>query len=169
MSRIRQVLLLATAVVAIGCGGGGGGSTGPNNNNGNNNGNNGGSVKVVTATLNGQPFTATTVSGAYLSGQLSITAFNASRSINITAINLAGTGTISLNVGNQWSALGQIGGATEGTYSTGYGGVGTVTLTTATLFRVTGTFSFTAYSSSGSGLGQPVITVTNGVFDISNP
>jgi len=169
MSRTRQVLLAAIAVVAIGCGGGGGGSTGPNNNNGNNNGNNGGSVKVVTASLNGQPFTATTVTGAFLGGQFTFTAFNASRSIHISAINLAGTGTISLNVGNQWSALGQIGGASEGTFSTGYGGVGTVTLTTATLFRVTGTFSFTAYTSSGPGLGQPVITVMNGVFDISNP
>jgi hypothetical protein len=60
--------------------------------------------------------------------------------------------------------------ATLGTFSTGYlGGSGTVTLTTATLSRITGTFSFIAYTGAGTGLGSAVITVQNGTFDISNP
>jgi hypothetical protein len=54
-------------------------------------------------------------------------------------------------------------------FSSGYGGTGTVTITTARLGRITGTFTFTAYTSAGTGLGKPVVTVLNGVFDISSP
>ena len=129
----------------------------------------GGNVKVVTATINGAPFTATTVVGAYLGGGLTITGQNAQRTITISAINVAGPGTITFGIGNQWSALAQSIDGTQGTFSTGFGGTGSLILTTATLFRITGTFTFTAYTMAGGGLGQPVITVLNGTFDISNP
>ena len=170
MWRALASVILATTVVSCG---GGSNTTAPNGNNGNNPPNNqpGGSVKVVTATINGAPFTATTVVGAWLNGAgISITAQNATRTISISANNVPGPGTITFGIGNQWSALAQIvGDATNGTFSTGFGGTGSLTLTTATLFRITGTFTFTAYTVAGGGLGQPVVTVTNGTFDISNP
>ena len=170
MRRALASLILATSVASCG---GGSDTTAPNGNNGNNNppgGNPSGSVKVVTATINGVAFTGTTVVGGYLNGSLTINATNAQRSITISAIKVAGPGTIALGVGNQWSALAQvIGDNTAGTYSTGFGGTGTLTLTTATLFRISGTFTFTAYTVAGGGLGQPVVTVLNGAFDISTP
>jgi hypothetical protein len=149
------------AFAAVGCGG----NSGDDNNNGNNNG----SVRTLTATINGTPFVGTTVSGGYLSGNLTIAGVNGNRSLHINATNLTGTGTYSLNNGNANSALGEVVDADLGQFSSGYGGVGTMTLTAASLTRVTGTFSFTAYTSAGTGLGKPVMTVTSGVFDISSP
>jgi hypothetical protein len=153
-------------LVLVGCGGG---STGPAGNNGNNPP--AGSVKVFAATINGAPFSGQTVVGAFLNGAgLTITANNGQgRSITISAINVPGPGTINFGLGNQWSALAQMIDNTQGTFSTGFGGTGTLTLTTATLFRIVGTFTFTAYTSAGTGVGNAVITVQNGTFDISNP
>jgi hypothetical protein len=83
--------------------------------------------------------------------------------------NITGPGTYPLNMGNANSALAQIIDGSVGTYSTGYlGGAGTITLTAATLGRITGTFAFTAYTVAGTGAGQPVVTVQNGSFDIRN-
>jgi hypothetical protein len=162
----RRLWLLGVLAV-LGCGGG---STGPDENNGTNPPP-GGSVKVFTATINGAQCTGAVdaIVGAYLGGNLTINAGCGQRSVTINALNLSAPSTITLGQGNQWSALAQVISGTEGTYSTGFGGTGTLTLTTATLFRITGTFSFTAYTVAGGGLGQPVVTVQNGTFDISNP
>jgi hypothetical protein len=164
----RRVWLFGLLVV-LGCGGG---STEPDENNGDTNPPPGGSVKVFTATINGAQCSgaAGEIVGAYLGGNLTITAGCGQRSFSISALNLNAPSTITFGQGNQWSALAQvITGGAQGTYSTGFGGTGTLTLTTATLFRITGTFSFTAYTVAGGGLGQPVVTVQNGTFDISNP
>jgi hypothetical protein len=166
----RALASLILAASAASCGGGSE-TTAPNGNNGNNNppnNNPGGTVKVLTASFNGTPFSATTLNGAYLNGSLSINGYDSQRTLTISAINIAGPGTITFGIGNQWSALAQSI-DNRGSFSTGFGGTGTLTLTTATLFRVTGTFTFTAYTVAGGGLGQPVITVLNGTFDISNP
>lgn len=168
MRRTWALLILAAFVVSCG---GGSNATAPNGNNGNNNPPNnqpGATVKVLTASVNGTAFSATTLSGAYLNGSLTINGYDAQRTLTISAINIAGPGTITLGQGNQWSALAQSI-DNRGHFSTGFGGTGTLTLTTATLFRITGTFTFTAYTVNGGGLGQPVITVLNGSFDISNP
>lgn len=145
----------------------GGGSTGPNNNN---QPPPGGSVKVLTATINGAAFTGNEIVGAFLQGSgITINATGTTRSITISG-NIPGTGTYQLGQGNQWSLLAQVhGDATAGTYSTGFGGAGTFTVEIATLFRIKGTFSFTAYTVAGGGVGKPVVTVQNGTFDISNP
>jgi hypothetical protein len=73
-------------------------------------------------------------------------------------------------MGNQWNALAQIIDGSVGQLSTGYsGGVGTLVLTTASLSRITGTFNFVAYTAAGATLGAPVVTVTNGTFDVTIP
>lgn len=155
----RALLTLAiAALTTVGCGGGG--TTTNNNNN---------SARTLTATINGTAFVGTTVSGTYYNGNLTVAGVNGNRSVHINATNLAGTGTYSFGIGNPNSALGEVIDADLGQFSSGYGGVGTMTLTAASLTRVTGTFSFTAYTSAGTGLGKPVMTVINGVFDISVP
>ena len=162
MYRTRRIPLAVAAALAIGCGGGSTNPDGTPNTNGN--------TKVLTATINGTAFTATTVSGAYLNGSISINGYNNQRSLTISAIGLNGPGTYSLTRGNPNSALAQIiGDAVAGTFSTGFGGAGSITLTTAVLGHIKGTFTFTAYTVAGGGLGQPVVTVQNGTFDITNP
>lgn len=166
---MKRAVSMLVLVFAVGCGGG---STEPDENDGDGNPPPGGSVKVFTATVNGAQCSGgvNAIVGAYLGGNLTITAGCGQRSITISALNLNGPGTITLGQGNQWSALAQvIDGGAQGTYSTGFGGTGTLTLTTANLFRITGTFSFIAYTLAGGGLGQLVVTVQNGTFDISNP
>jgi hypothetical protein len=158
----RMVRILVLCMSTAACSGDGYG--GPNNN-----GNNNGTAKVLTATINGTAFAATSVTAAFLNGNLAIAGVSGGRSIQLNAVNVSGPGTISLNLGNQWSALGQHIDGSVGQFSTGYGGTGSLTLTTATLSRVTGTFTFTAYTSAGGGLGKPVITVLNGLFDITSP
>ena len=162
---LRMRLVVAAAAFAIACGGDYG--TDPDgNNNENNSGNT--SVKVLTATINGTPFTAATLNGAYLGGSLSINGFNTLRSLTISAINLTGPGTYSLSIGNQRERMVQ---SATAPISSRRDSVAPARSrwTTATLFRLTGTFSFTAYTSAGGGLGNPVVTVINGVFDISVP
>jgi len=168
-SSIVLVTLAAFAVLA--CGGGGPTDPAGSNNNGGNGSNNngGGSSRVLSASVNGAAFTGVTVSGTYLNGNLTVAGSNGGRTLHIAAVNVAGPGTITFGIGNQWNALGQIIDNTAGQFSTGYGGVGTLTLTTATLFRIKGTFSFTAYTAAGTGQGNPVMTVQNGSFDISVP
>jgi hypothetical protein len=161
MTGNQKLLITVAAALAIGCGGS---STGPDGTGGPNT-----NAKVLTATINGSPFTATTLVGAYLGGSLTINGFNSVRSLNISAINLNGPGTYSLGLGNPNSALAQVADGTTGQFSTGYGGTGTLTLTIATLGHIKGQFTFTAYTSAGGGLGKPVVTVLDGVFDITTP
>lgn len=158
MRRAASILVFATLATAA-C----------SSNTDDNGGNNNGTTHTLTATINGTAFVGTTVSGAYFNGNLTIGGVNGNRSLHINATNLAGTGTYSLNTGNPNSALGEIIDGDLGQFSSGSGGVGTMTLTAASLTRVTGTFSFTAYTSAGTGLGKPVMTVTNGAFDITSP
>ena len=79
--------------------------------------------------------------------------------------NAPGPGTHSLDVynGGDGSSL-TIGGQTTGWSTAFQGGGGTVTITTLTSNRVTGTFSGTLLPSSGSG-GN--LVVTNGTFDVT--
>ncbi len=125
--------------------------------------------KIFTATINGAPFAGTTVTGAWLAGNLVVAGQTAGRTIHISAINASGPGTITFGIGNQWSALAQVIDNTTGQFSTGYGGSGSLILEIATLSRIKGSFSFIAYTGSGGGLGQPVVTVQNGAFDVTIP
>jgi len=156
----QRLIIAAVCAMAAGCGGTKAteGPTGSNT-----------SAKVLTASVNGTAFAATTVSGGFLNGSLTIAGVNGLRSLNIAAINLSGPGTYSLNMGNPNSALAMFGDGNTGQFSTGYGGTGSLTLTTATLGHIKGTFTFTAYTSAGGGLGKPVVTVLDGVFDITIP
>jgi len=168
MRRLSLVSLVILALLATSCTGsnstpttGPGGSTGGT-----------GSVKVLHANINNVStlFTATIISGAFSGGNLVISGTDGSRTLTINAISIPGASTFTLNPGNIWNAIGQVIDGSVGTLSTGFTpGTGTVTLTTASLSRITGTFSFTAYSSLGATSGAPVATVFNGVFDISNP
>jgi hypothetical protein len=125
--------------------------------------------KVITATINGAPFVATTISAGYIGGTVSINGTNSTHTLSIAAINLTGPGTYALNVGNPNSALAQVQDPATNQFSTGFGGTGTLTLTIATIQHVKGTFTFTAYTVAGGGLGKPVVTVQNGVVDVTSP
>jgi hypothetical protein len=162
VSRIRLIGLIAATALAIGCGGSGD-STGPTDEHPTN-------AKVLTATINSAAFTANTVSGGYLNGALTINGVNGVRSLTISAIGLNGPGTYSLSFGNANSALAQIIDGNTGQFSTGFtGGSGSITLSVATLGHVKGQFNFIAYTTAGTAAGRPVVTVQNGVFDITNP
>jgi hypothetical protein len=152
----RQLLLTSVFTLAMAC-------------SSDNAGSDNGKAKVLTAIVNGAAFSATTVSAGYLDGNLTVGGFTGLKNLSINATNLTGPGTYSFNVGNQWSALAEWIDGDVGSFSSGYGGVGTLTLTTATLSRVTGTFSFTAYTSAGTGAGKPVVTVLSGVIDVTSP
>ena len=131
-------------------------------------------VKVLTATINpvptsqGQPvaaatfFTATNVNGALLAGgTVGIAGTNNGVSLNINLSGIPGPGTYPITSAS-WSD-------STGVYVLFNGGSGTITFSTATSARLTGTFSFVANDLPNGNPSQKRVNVTNGVFDITNP
>jgi hypothetical protein len=156
----RSVVIVAcltwVASVSVGCGDS---STEPSDN----------GVKTLTATITPVPtsqgqqvgaptaFTATNVTGALLTNAtVGIAGTNSGVSLNITA---AGTYPIT---SASWSD-------STGVFVVFNGGSGTITFTTATTSRITGTFSFVANDIPSGNPAQKRVNVTNGVFDITNP
>jgi hypothetical protein len=174
--RTTRRLILAVSCAAIvalasgSCGGGGGSSTTqPTQTQGSQSG-----VKTLTAAINpvptsqGQPvaaatlFTATNVTGALLaSGVVGIAGTNSGISLNINLTGIPGPGTYPITSAS-WSDG-------TGVYVLLNGGTGTITFSTATTSRITGTFSFVANDLPSGNPAQKRVNVTNGVFDISNP
>jgi hypothetical protein len=130
--------------------------------------------KVLTGTANGASWTATVVTGGFLNGNVIIAGNNGTSGSNGTSslsINMAGVpgpGTYNLGPGNGYGLAQWINGDV-GVFSTlGTGGTGSITITTATLSRLAGTFTFVARNTV-AGAATPSMTVTNGVFNITNP
>ena len=156
--------MLVTAILWTGCGGGG-----------NNPGNGGGGGGPMTASIDGQSFSADQFAGAAarssaggpvytITGSHIVSGTNA-QTIILILYNIAGPGTYPLGVNS--TNFGGIGTVSEGasSWSTPLNGTaGTVILTSLTSSRIAGTFSFTA-----SDLVNPTATksVTNGAFDLA--
>jgi hypothetical protein len=129
-----------------------------------------------TATSQGQvvggatSFVGVTVTGALLStgvvGIAGVRPDGTSLNINLTNVP-TGPGTYSLAPGTANTGLAGWADST-GVFNTQTGpGGGSITFTTATTSRITGTFSFVANDIPSGNPAQKRVTVTNGVFDIT--
>lgn len=166
MQRIMRLMVGATVIGIAGCdiaGGpvgpvvGIGGGTQGNT-----------AVTELTATVNGDPWTATTVRGSFDGSTLTFGGTDGVASLQISVPSLAGAGTFDLGPNSPSSAVAfWIDGT--GTYtSAAAGGSGTLDVTTATTSRIAGSFHFTGTTGSTAG-GTLEVSVTVGHFDISLP
>jgi len=155
----------AAAVLWVACGGSGG--SGGNNNGG------GGGNGAMTASVDGQGFSATTATAAAASSSAgsvyTITGTQVSgstaRSIALSLYNIAGPGTYPLGVNS--TNFGGIGSIVDGSssWTTPLSGVaGTVIVTSLTSSRIAGTFTFTAASAVTPSSTR---AVTSGAFDLA--
>ncbi len=184
MRRLRSQLAAALiGITVLACSSD---STGPSNNTntGNNNGNtgnnNGNTTGTrMTATVDGQAWTASTATGGVTALQFSpksggyiilgtqLTSTGAlGGSMSFTINNISGIGTYPLGVDavSVYGGFAGITSATGGVWTTPISGAaGTITITALTATRIAATFSFTAAPSSGGATGSRV--VTSGVFD----
>jgi len=126
----------------------------------------GGSKGTMTATVNSQPFSTTTMNGIYVysTGEFSVNGSilgSAYKGITVTAFNVTGPGTYQLTVATFYEAL-----ASKSIW--GDNCVGTLVITALDLAAGTasGTFSFTADQTSPLGSSGHV-TVTAGTFAVS--
>ena len=116
----------------------------------------------MTASYNGTAFTPTVLTSAYLGGQTVVTANDGTRNLLINGNSITAIGAYSAAQGNPNSLLVQwLDGVT---YSTGYGGTGTVTFSVLQLGRVAGSFNVVAKTVNGSASMSLV-----GLFDIKYP
>jgi hypothetical protein len=175
MPRAKFGLLAAVFLVAA-CAGGDS-PTDPNDPGNGGGGGGGGTGSRMTATVDGQAWSAASAEGAVValqhaprSGGYIITGLEsvtgAAGSILITINNIAGPGTYPLGV-DAVTVYGGFAGitATGGrSWTTPISGAaGSITITALTTTRIAGTFNFTADATAGGATGTRV--VTNGVFD----
>jgi hypothetical protein len=165
MPILQRSIVIATcsaflASLSAGCGG----TTQPSQN----------GVKTLTATITPVPtslgqqvaaptaFTAINVTGALLAnGTVGIAGTKNGPSLNINLTNITGAGTYPITSAS-WSD-------STGVFVVFNGGSGSITFSTATTARIAGTFSFTANDIPNGNPAQKRVSVTNGVFDITNP
>jgi ABC-type glycerol-3-phosphate transport system substrate-binding protein len=159
MHGMKKWFLLSAAIACAGCGGSS--TTDP--------GTSGTTSKVVKATVNGTAWTATTVSGAYISNALVVSGSSQNGQISINVANVTGPGTFQLQLGNPNSG-GAIWIDGTGVYqSQTSGGSGTITLTTAVLGHIKGSFNFVGNYQASVGQPTKTVTITSGQFDITSP
>jgi len=169
-------LVVAGTLLLAACGGGGPTDPGDDgsNNNGNNGNNNGNPTTKLTATIDGQAWSAgasaaTAAQFAPLTGGYLIigTGSGAATGITLTLNFITKTGTYPLGVDGATVQGGFAGitGVGGGTWITPFSGAaGTVTITAITTTRIAGTFAFDATGSGGAATGTK--SVTNGEFDV---
>jgi len=149
---------ISTAVLALlmaaACGGSDSGSTAPNNT----------SARQMSAKVDGNTWTATSVGAGITNGIAIIVGTNVTQTVSIAFAAVTGTQTITptgivigqVTIGTQtWQA-----GGVTGT------GTGTVTVTTASANHLVGTFSFTAQAVA-PGTSPASRQVTTGTFDVT--
>ena len=139
-------------------------------------------IKTLTATITPTPtsqgqqvaaptaFVGANVTGALLAtGVLGIAGTNGGTSLNINLVNIPlGPGTYNLAGGANGGLAGWVG--SNGVFNTQTGtSSGSIILTTATLARITGTFSFVANDIPDGNPAQKRVVVSNGAFDITVP
>ncbi len=124
----------------------------------------GGGGGTMTATVNGEPFSAAIVQGVRNGGALGVGASNVGAELTI-GLGWLDTGEPSYNISVGSAATGTVVKAAGGTWqASGDQGSGTIIVETLTATRVAGKFSFTAVLVSTTGT-PATMTVTNGTFD----
>ncbi len=164
---MRRPSLLALLFLLAACGGS---STGPDDGGGGGGG--GGGTDRLTATIDGQAFTATTVQANPVSvvpGSLNFlgfqTAGGVTRSIAISLAYITGPGTypFGTNIGTTPGGVAShLSGAAVWTTPLS-GTAGSITITSISATRVVGTFTFTATPVGGTAAN---LVVTNGSFNV---
>ena len=121
---------------------------------------------LLTASIDGVAFNASlAVQGSYTSNVLSFGGVTANaRGVFIAIPNITATGTFDLGPTRQPVLTVNIG--SQAWVTTSVGGSGTVTVSSLSATRATGSFSFIAAPATGSG-AVGTKTVTNGVFDVT--
>jgi hypothetical protein len=125
----------------------------------------------IAATVGGSPWNASTISAsAAVTGILAISASNTAQTLGITLSGFDGPGTYPLGntaPSRTITVLGPAAAPQSGNccWGTVQGSTGTVTITSRTATRVTGTFSATLLPLPGFGATAPLV-VSNGTFDV---
>lgn len=170
MSKSHHVLpavavVLAVLVSGMACGS----STAPSGSGGIGTGTgNGGNATVMTATIDGTSFTATSASAIVRNNILAVSGALGSGT-NITTLAFATTATVGTNRIAPGTGVNANYQAVSGTAASGWlasdnQGSGTVTINTLTSSRASGTFSFTLAPVSGNAAGPK--SVLAGTFDL---
>ncbi len=120
---------------------------------------------LMTATVDGNPWSAVQIAAVNSSGSIAISGSDAS----LLALGFAfvgnTTGTYAIGTGSTSSAN-VIDNLTTTWSANAFQGSGTITVSTLTATRAAGTFSYTATLTSGTGTPATRV-VTNGRFDVS--
>ena len=162
---MRRHAFAALLILLAACGGS---STGPDDGGGGG----GGGTNRLTASFDGQAFTATTIQAnpvAAVPGSLSFfgvqTVGGVARSLTISLAYIPGPGTypLGMNIGTSPGGIVTVLNGTA-SYSTPLSGVaGSITITTLSATRAIGSFTFSATPVVGLAAN---LAVTNGVFDV---
>jgi hypothetical protein len=172
----RHLAFLALVLTSLAACGGGTTDPGDDGNGGDNGGNTG---TRMTATIDGQAWSASTIAGNVIALQFNAVsggyiiigneftqAGGLANTMGITINNIRGLGTYPLGV----DAVSVAGGFASVTAGAGgvwttqiSGAAGSITITALTPTHIAGNFNFTATATSGGAAGSRV--VTNGVFD----
>jgi hypothetical protein len=170
---VQALAILGAMMMSLSaCGGsstspsGGIGSSGSNTGIG---GSGGTTVNTLTASIDGTPFTATTIAALVRNNILSVagTAVSGSTTTTLSIATTARVGTQVVAPGTGVNSNYQVvsGTNTAGWLASDNFGSGTVTVTTLTTTRAAGSFSFILSNASGTALGPKNVTV--GVFDVT--
>jgi hypothetical protein len=179
-SLLRLLLLPAVLLLALaGCGGDGGGDPmGPGGNNGGNGNNNGGNgAGPMSATIDGQAWTASagmvtaqtnpSVPGLFVVQGTQVNG-TSTKTITLNLYNIDGPGTYPMGVNIMVAGgIGIVATASAGWSTPLTGASGTVTITALDATRIAGTFAFLAGATYGSATTST--TVTGGTFDAVLP
>lgn len=172
---MRMRSLIWVVLVVVGCG-----SDGVTDPDGGNNNNNNNTSSPMSATIDGQAWKASSLSGAasalqfapvsggyILTGAEFTSAGVAGTSMVFTINNISGPGTYPLGT-DAVSVYGGFAGVVSGTgqqWTTPLtGAAGTITISALSTTRIAGTFNYTAAASGGGATGARA--VTNGTFDL---
>jgi uncharacterized protein DUF6252 len=117
----------------------------------------------VTALIDGTAFTATVSFGTYVGNLLTVSALNNTTSIHLSLPNVTTSGTFDLAAGQAPVADVDMGAQNWSTAVTG--GTGSITVTAISSTQATGSFTFSAPATVGSGATGTKV-VTNGVFTV---
>jgi hypothetical protein len=120
---------------------------------------------TMTANIDGTAWNAgLTVAATYQSSTFGIGGTDGTRQITIAVTNVTGTGTFDFGLGEDGAAI--IAQGTQSWTTTLTGGTGTLTISSINASGASGSFSFTAFPTPGSGATGTSV-VTNGTFNVT--
>ena len=154
------VIFVAASVVIAACSGGDGGPASPNPTQNT-------SKSTMSARIDGVQWTATNVGVTARNGSLIVAGANTSAiGVGFGASMIQGTGTQTFGPGQVSAANGAVTASTMSWGANSFQGSGSVTITSLTANRATGTFAFTAPALIAGSTPSPRV-VTSGVFDVT--